>query len=226
MRIMKIATALWVSAAFAAVLASGASAAASTTAANWYTGTTAGGTTQLSGSQSVTMQQSGTGTFMTVVSGSEVIIHWTGIECVGCSISNSPAAGGGSGQLKFTGVTVEKPAKCSTVSAITTKALTYSADWMDGSNLYVRLTPTAGAATEVMRFELTGCAFGGVVVIPKGYFWGWQLNGTGVMATSKTLEFGTDIDLAAGASLKIGTESAGFDMSEELAAGGKFFGEK
>jgi hypothetical protein len=108
-------------AALGAVLASSAFAAATTTDVKWYTGPAPG--TELVGSVAATVSQVGTGTFTTKVSGTEIVLHNTGVEWVGCKIENAGGAAVGSVQLKFGGVKVLKPGNCTTTSSITTKAL-------------------------------------------------------------------------------------------------------
>src|SRR5882757_1130455 len=114
MRFRKLSAALLVSAALSFVFAGSAFGAATTEDVKWYLGSPG---TVLSGSQTIKAAPFGSVTFATSVSGLEVVLQASGIECVGCKIENiGGTAAVGSGQLKFTGVSVKSPAKCSTSS--------------------------------------------------------------------------------------------------------------
>lgn len=112
-----------------AVMASSAFATATTTAAEWYTGASPG--TTLTGSKTITAKIGTNGTVgkkfvlkSTIGTNNvPVEITATGVECVSCSIENKVAAKGGvntsssvvatgTGSIKFTGVTVDTPANC------------------------------------------------------------------------------------------------------------------
>lgn len=210
-------------AALGAVLASSAFATATTTAANWYTGTTAGGVTVLSGSQTLTATLSGTATFATEISGQEVEVRATGVECVSCQISNSPTGGTGSGKLKFTGLTAVKPV-CPVPASVTTNALTFSADYMEGTTAMMHIAPTAGLTSEFVGFTIS--CVPPLEFRAKGDVFGKDANATGVMATTQSLGFSLPINETAGGILRNGTSLASLTGTLVFKAGGLFFGVK
>jgi hypothetical protein len=205
MRLKKLGAALFVVAALAALLASSAFAAATTTDVKWYAGAAPG--TELSGSETVSATPVGTGTFTTTVGGTAYELTSTGVECVSCKIENSGGTAVGSGQLKFTGVTVAKPAGCSVAATITTKALSIQADWMIGAVDYVKFTPTAGETTALATIEITGCALA-TTIVPKGTVFFQSVNSTGILAPTQQIKTSATINSTAGGSLHVGTESA------------------
>ncbi|MBS1893719.1 MAG: hypothetical protein JST59_20660 [Actinobacteria bacterium] len=227
MRLKKLGAALFVVAALSAVLAGSAFATATTTAAKWYTGATEGGVTELSGSQAMTAEQVGSGTFKTTLSGTTLEVSATGVECVGCTISNATTGGGGEGKLKFTGVSVVTPSTCSTTSTIESKALKVEADYMEGESAMVKFVPAAGETNGFATFTLSGasCAIAGNVT-PKGTIFGKAENKTGVMRTSQNVSFSESINAAAGGTFKVGEEKAVLTATGKFEAGGKFFGVK
>jgi hypothetical protein len=223
MRLKKLGAALVVVAALGAVLASSAFAAATTTDVKWYTGASPG--TELVGSQTATAAQVGTGTFTTKVSGTEIVLHATGTECIECKIENSGGVAIGTGKLKFTGVTVEKPAKCTTVTSIETKALSVTADWMIGETDYIKFVPAKGEETEFAQFSLTGaeCALK-TTIIPKGSVFVQAVNKTGVQAATQRVNSSGTINSTAGGNLHVGTEAATLEATADFSIGGTAFG--
>jgi hypothetical protein len=204
MRLKKLGSALVVIAALGAVLASSALAGAVTEDVKWYTGASPG--TELSGSEAVSASLVGSATLL---SGSSVGFHMTGVECLGCKIENSGGTAVGSGQLRFTGVTVEKPARCSVGSTITTKALSWQADWMFGSATYWRFVPTAGAGTAFIAFELSGteCSMPGIFN-HIGTLFVQSANSTGTQAAEQKLNSSGEINSGAGGVTHFGSEEA------------------
>jgi hypothetical protein len=202
MKLKKLGAALVIIAAYGAVLASSALAAATTTDVQWYTGASPG--TLLSGSETVKAEQVGGGTLVT---GTSVVLHTTGVECVNCKIENSGGIAIGSGQLKFTGVTVEKPARCTTSASITTKPLTWQADWMIGTANYWRFAPSN--AETVLTFELGGaeCSSPGIFSHLGSVFM-QTANATGVQAVTQQVNSSPTINSEAGGTTHFGTEPA------------------
>ncbi len=221
MKLKKLGAALVVVAAVGAVLASGALAAATTTDVKWYTGAGAG--TELTGSETVAVEQVGT---LTQVSSGSIVLHATGTNCVGCKIENSGGTAVGSGQLEFTGVTVEKPAGCTTTSTITTKPLSWKADWMIGVTNYWKFVPTAGEETAFVTFQLGGAC--SQVVTHKGSLFVQTANATGTQAASQQVISSATINSTAGGTTRVGTEAgsltATFNFKLSGAKAGTAFG--
>ena len=207
MRLKKLGAALVVVAALGAVLASSAFAAATTTDVKWYTGAAPG--TELSGSATAASEQVGASSFKTTVAGEAIELSSTNIECVECKIENSGGTAVGSGKLKFTGVTVSKPAGCSVASTITTKALKVKADYMISSVDYILFEPEAGAETGFATVELTGASCPiKTAIIPKGTVFVEAANATGTQAVEQEVASSEAINSTAGGSLHVGTETA------------------
>jgi hypothetical protein len=220
MRLKKLGATLLIAAALSAVLAGSAFATATTTAAKWYTGSG----TELTGSQAITAEQSGSATFTTTVMVPVTVqVHATGVECVSCSISNSGGSGTGTGKLKFTGVSVEQPPHCATASSVTTEKLTIGPDYMESVNALTKFAPAAGDTAGFMQFELTECQIP-ISMVAKGFIFGKDANVTGVQAASQTVNFSPTINSTAGGTLAVGTEPLGYTASDIFKAGGLTFG--
>ena len=223
MRLKKLGTALVVVAALGAVLANSAFAAATTTDVKWYTGASPG--TELSGSKTLTASEEGIGSFETKVSGTQITLHMTGTECIECKIENSGGVAVGSGKLKFTGVTVQTPAKCSTSTSIETKALSLTADWMIEPFSYIKFVPTKGEEAEFAQFTLTGteCPLK-TTVIPKGTVFFLNINQTGNQEATQHVNTTITVNNEAGGTLHVGTEAGMLAVTLNLSIGGTAFG--
>jgi hypothetical protein len=206
--------------AIGAVLASSAFATATTTAANWYTGSTG---TLLSGSATLTASASGATKFATSISGTAVEFQASSVSCVGCSISNSPGAHG-TGKLRFSGLTLLHPSSppCGVTDPIETAALTIEADWMEGTSALVKFVPTSGST--LFSFTITGspCPAGTFPV--KGVLFGKTTAATGTQAASQTIQFTPAINSAAGGSLAVGGFASELTGTDVLSIGGTPFG--
>jgi hypothetical protein len=231
MRLKKLGAALVAAAALGAIVASSASAAAMTEDVTWREGFE--GTTPLGPKTTVKATQIETSTFATKVSGTEIVLHGTGVACVGCKIENSGGTAVGSGAMKFTGVTVEKPAKCTTTETIETKALSLQADWMGSFTEkigkieiteptffnYIKLVPTAGEEFGFATFSLTGaeCPLK-TTITPKGSVFVESVNSTGVQAAIQRVNSSGTINSTAGGSLHVGSEAATLTATVNLEA--------
>ena len=222
MRLKKLGTALVIVAALSAGFASSSQAFASTENAKWYVGA---GLTELKGSMSVSAEQSGSGRFVTTVSGQTVELATSSVECVFCQIENSGTSALGSGQLRFTGVTVLQPANCTTSSTITTQALSITADWMSFETNYWRLVPTSGQETAFFSFTLSGvsCSLK-TAIIAKGSLFLQSEHATGYFASSQTLDSSASINSIAGGNFHVGTQAATLQNTLVFRASGTIFG--
>jgi hypothetical protein len=197
---------------------------ATQTAAKWYRGTTAGGVTELTGSQEVTAEQKGSSTFTaTSETGQEYVINASGVECLECTISNSPNGGSGSGKLNLTGLTVGKPAGCS--ATFGSAKLTLEANWVQGERALVKFRPTKGESTAFGTFAISGCPQE-TNLVPKGSLFARLSGSLGMQATSQTLEFRPAFNNDAGGNFRVGSEPATLTATDIFKAGGLYFGIK
>ena len=217
----RLGAALFVVIALGAVLAGSAFATATTTAANWYTGTSG---TLLTGSATLSASASGATTIATMISGEPVEIQASSVSCVGCSISNSPAGAHGTGKLRFSGLTVVHPSPgCNVTDPIETAALTFEADWMEGTSALVRIVPTSGSTGTFLSFTLSGSCWNGTFPV-KGNVFGKTTAATGTQTSNQTIQFTAAINSAAGGGLAAGGNAATLTGTDVLSTGGTPFG--
>jgi hypothetical protein len=223
-RLRTLGLSLLATAAIGAVLASSAFATATTTAANWYTGSG----TLLSGSATLTASASGVTKIVATIGGVPVEIQANSVSCVGCSISNSPGAHG-TGKLRFSGLTLVHPTAppCTLTDPIETAALTIEADWMEGTGALVRFIPTTGGSTGTfLTFTIGGppasCPNGTFPI--KGNLFGKTTNATGTQASNQTIQFSNAINTAAGGFFAAGGNAAELTGTDILSIGGTPFG--
>lgn len=225
-----------------AIVASSASAAVTTTAAEWYTGASPG--TTLSGDTAINATI-GTDPVVgakfkltSAVAGTPIELTATGLECVGCQITNSVVTSGttpvamGKGKIKFTGVTADAPTGCTvrnetstgTVGVIETKPLTVHADFMSGTVAYQQFFPETGTNFATVYLGGGGCAGIEGPYNVKGTVFGKAANATGVQATTQSISFGPPIQEVAGAELKLGSVKAELTGTEypSLTSGSAF----
>jgi hypothetical protein len=186
MRFKKVAATLM---ACMAVCAVGASAAQ----ANWFVnGTELGATSH----QNVSVSGSGF-TLSSTILGQSVVLKATGLECSGtCTIDGSSfGTNHSTGKLKFTGVTVEKPAHCSVPGgSLTTNALEDAVEMKTvagSTNTFDKFFP-AGTGTTFVVVTLSGaeCILNEAEAPVKGSVYG-ESNETGKAAVSQPLTFNT-----------------------------------
>jgi hypothetical protein len=244
MRFKKLAATVVAALAIGAIVAGSASAAVTTTAAEWYTGASPG--TTLSGDQAITVSI-GTDPVVgakfqlkSTIGTTPIEITATGVQCVGCQITNSVVTSGttpvamGKGQLKFTGVTADAPTGCTvrnenatgTVGVIETKPLALHADFMSGTAPYWQLFPQAGVTTPFATFYIDD---GNCVGISgsydlKGTVFGQAANATGVQAATQGNKFSPAIQSETGAELKLGSAKAELTGTAIFSIGGTAFG--
>lgn len=222
MSLKRLGAALLASLALAAVFASSAFATATTSNSHWRV---AG--TKLSSGETREIKCSKAGTENLVlagtVAGAATEITATTLECPsGDVIKQEGEHGIATGTLKFSGLTVVKPAGCTTSASITTKALTAKI-YMEGSTVYTRFEPTAGETSTFASIPLEGCAAEGTYPV-KGTVFGKSSNATGVEAANQPLTFSAAINTTAGGSLLLGGNAASITgaANNELVSGSKF----
>jgi len=241
MRLRKLGSAILVVLAVGAVIGSNASAAVTTGAAEWYTGASPG--TTLTGDQAITASigtHPGIGAKFRLISviGIDIELTATGVECIGCQITNSavtekiPAVAIGKGKLKFTGVTADAPTGCTVrnenssgqVGVVETKPLTVHADWMEESKAFQQWFPQSGTVFATFYVEGGGCAAITGSYNLKGTLFSEAKNATGVQAAVQEVVFSPAIQTTTGAELKIGTQRADLTGTIAFSIGGTAFG--
>jgi hypothetical protein len=223
---------------FATVGVGGALAAATTTAAKVFTGASPG--TELVGSKAATLSLEGGATFQTEVGAPAQVLEMsaTGAECLSCTLENKEVTSKagkvafGTGKVKFTGVTVTKPAGCQAEEAaggvghITSNMLNGHGDFMNGENAVAQAIPTAGAGTAFANFVLENapgktCPVAGIYSLKGTTFITWKV--TGLFSTSHSGSVSPAIDTANGGGVFIGAKSASVTGTGKVSIGGTEF---
>jgi hypothetical protein len=228
MKLKKLGMALVVICAFGAAMASSALAAAVTKDVPWTIEKTA-----LVGSETVT--SSGSGILISEVGTTKLELNSTGLECVGCSIENVGGVGTGSaigkGKLKFTGVTVTKPATCAVEGgAVETLPLKIKADYMIGETAnYVLFEPEATTEPKFATFKLIkgsgSCPIAGTYSV-TGSDYVKTNNATGVLEVSQGVTASGTINSEAGGELKLGEKKAELNGTAAFVLSGANKGKK
>jgi hypothetical protein len=145
----------------------------------------------------------------------------TGISCSG-KLKQEGNNALAKGTLTFTGVTMTTPAGCTVPSSLTTEALT-SKIYMEGTKVYEKFEPTAGASEPFLKIPITVCS---LASSPKvfGSVFGEAANATNVEATTQKLTFSKTINSTAGGELKLGTKAASLagEVNNSLVGGAGF----
>ena len=230
--------------ALGAILASNALATMTTGKVEWYTGNPL--TTKITSDTTVTLEKAmhlhegvtdTNATFFVNVGANKYWFKATGVECVGCKITNG--AGGAEaamakGKIKFTGVTVLSPSTAckgganGVVGTVETKELTAHADWVEEGvkeKGFVKFEPTAGSAGNLVIFEITSCGFETTLPV-KGVVFGEAKNATGVGATEQGITFSEGIHKTTESTLNTDGSTAILETGAVAKIGGTAFGVK
>lgn len=218
------------------ILSTNAFATATVESAKWYTGTTEGGVTELSGTQAVTAEIGETPelglkhTFHWTILGTTVHLTVTVLGCQGCEIEivGFPPRPKITGKFKWASVKVDAPSTCKVKNEeILSNELVGESDYMEGTKSLIKFVPKEGEALATITLEKGSgaCPIAGSYVL-KGSMFGELVNNTGVFKTSQTLKFSPTINAAAGGSLKVGSEPVEYTGASIFKAEGKFFGLK
>jgi hypothetical protein len=232
--------------AIGAIIASSASAAVTTEAAQWYTGASPGTTLPVGTDQAITAS---IGThpvigakfeLTTSIGGTPIVLTATGLECIGCKITNAVVTSGttpvamGKGKIKFTGVTADAPTGCTVrnttatgeIGVIETTPLTIHADFMNGTVAYQQFVPEAGATMNFATIWLGGGNCSGIEgsYNVRGTLFSEAKNPTGVQAATQENVFSQAIQTTAGAELKLGSVKAELTGTGIFSIGGTAFG--
>jgi hypothetical protein len=220
MSLKRLGVALVASLALAAVFASSSFATASTVTGTWKVAGTA-----LTSGETREFKCSAAEEFVitATVAGAATEIKASTLECPsGDVIKQESTHAIATGTLKFSGLTVVKPAGCSTSASITTKAVTAKI-YEEGATVYERFEPTAGETGTFASIPLTGCSAENTYPV-KGTVFGQSSNATGTEAANQPLTFSEAIQTAAGGSLTWGTNGGQIKgkANNELVDGNKF----
>ena len=245
MRFKKLGLAIAVVGALGAILASSAFATMETPepAAEWYTGNPL--TTTLASDTAVTLTKAShlhegvtdeNATFFVTVGANKYWLKATGVECVGCKITNgttNPEKAMAKGKIKFTGVTVLSPSTAckgganGVVGTVETKELTAHADWMEKGvegTAFVKFEPTSVTGNFV-TLEITGCGFETTLAV-KGFVFGQAKEPTGKGAASQGITFSEAIHKTTESSLNVSNSTAILEGGATASIGGTPFGVK
>jgi hypothetical protein len=141
------------------------------------------------------------GTLVTTVEATAVELKWTGLTCPESQLYNESSKAKAKATLKFSGVTVVKPAGCAVSGGSITTAALAGQVFMEGSKALLRYAPASGST--FATFKIGECAIAGSYTV-KGSEFGEMANPTGVVESSQVLKFSGAINSAAGGSLTAG----------------------
>jgi hypothetical protein len=161
----------------------------------------------LSGSEAVSCSSTTGFTLKGKVLGTEVELHATNVECLsGSKIENSGGAGVDSGTLRFTGVTVTKPALGCEVpgGTLTTNPLKTKLVDLGTATGYDQFSPASGS--EFITIPIEECVIAGEYPV-TGSITG-QGNAWGTEAVIQPLAFSPAVDSATGTHLSLGGQPA------------------
>ena len=244
MRLKKLGLAIAVVGALGAILASNALATMTTEKVEWYTGNPL--TTKITSDTTVTLEKAmhlhegvtdTNATFFVTVGANKYWLKATGVECVGCKITNGAVgaeAAMAKGKIKFTGVTVLSPSTaCGAGSGgvegtVETKELTAHADWMEegvSGKGFVKFEPTAGSTAAFVTIEITTCGFETTLPV-KGVVFGEAKKLTGESATEQGITFSEAIHRTTESTLNVNGSTAILEGGAVAKIGGAAFGVK
>ncbi len=140
------------------------------------------------------------------VAGAELEIEAKKLECalLISQIKKNGEHAEGTGQVKFSELTVKKPVGCKVPASNTTNSLT-ARIYMEGTAVYVRFTPTEGET--LASVSLTECAAEGKYSV-KGTLFGKSPNATGKEVELQNLAFSSAIQKEAGGAITLGANAA------------------
>ncbi len=225
MKLKNFRTALIAALFLGAVMATNASAAATTTVEPWRTGSSATETAVLTGTQAMTLSLTGPSVTEVEIGETPIKIESGEIECVECTIFNEAGGAKGEGKLKLKKVVVLTPSSCEVQGGqIVTNTVSIDATYMINAAAYLSAVPTGTAFYTLKLQAKTGktCAISGSY-ISKGSIFFEVANVTGTYATSQVASTSGAINAAAGGALLLGTKVASLAATAKFEAGGKFF---
>jgi hypothetical protein len=218
--------------AIGAVVASSASAAVSTTRAEWYTGASPGTTLPVGTDEPIKLamaEHNGavSSTFNVTILGVPVELTATALSCSSCNITNKEvtkqagAIAYGTGTVTFENVTVKKPGNCEVLGEtgvkgyIPTKLLQIHGDFMDteaaNKKAFIQFLPDTPEGTGTFaQFKLQGpgCEAIEASYNVTGSLFVESKNDTGVFGTTQDAVASSAVQATAGAGLKVGVNNA------------------
>ncbi len=193
-----------------AALACFAVTASAATAAQWTVNKS-----PLSGSASYGAKAGGSISLSTHMSGTQVELAATGVECVECKITNqgSPAAAVGTGKLKLTGITFRTPAACAVPGGtVTTNPLAMSLFTVKGK-AYESVRPETGESLFTLNVQKGSgaCPISGSYPIRGSLV--MRAGGIGTEQATHEMTLSAAIETEGGGALRWGVEPAWFTGS-------------
>jgi hypothetical protein len=217
-----------------AVIAGSASAAATTTKAEWYTGFSPEVTTQ-TGKQAISIATPAKAEMGFTVGGFPVKFRANAVTCVECTTTNEstglPGVATGTGRLLFTEVAFNEVPSCKFKEGrITSEPLLFEAHYMQGERWMLKIGPLSGTTDLLLNIEKAKpesiCPFEGANTTVKGTNFGEFESKTGVFALLQSVRFSLPISEEAGSNWTFGSLPFSFTSTLGFKAGGKYFGVK
>jgi hypothetical protein len=218
-----------------AAFAGYASAAATTTKAEWYTGSKETAVTTLTGKAPLTASASGKLELMFPLEGVPIKMQANSASCMECVITNEaswlPGVATGTGRLLLSEVSfVQPPGRCQFKEGkITSEPLRFEAHYMSGERWFLKISPASGEVALTLNIESqTGfiCPFVGAGTPVKGVNFAEFKSKTGSFATEQQILFSQSISLTGGSHWNFGPEPFWLTGALNLKAGGLYFGVK
>lgn len=192
--------------ALGAVLASSASATATTGLASWKINgkaiTTHAVTCRIGEHEGASRF-----TLSTSLLGQSITLTATGVNCPESRIFNEGGAAKDEGFIEFTGVTVDEPAKCTVPNGTVKTNLLSTELYMEGTKVYDRFVPKTGTVFVELTLSGKECAAAGTYPV-EGEVFGEAAFETGVERAEQPLTFSGAINATAGGSLTFFGEPA------------------
>jgi hypothetical protein len=218
-----------------AAFAGSASAAATTTKAEWYSGAKESSVTTLTGKAPLTASASGKLELMFPLAGSPQRMQANSASCVECTITNEasglPGVATGTGRLLFSEASfVEGFGFCRFKEGkITSEPLRFEAHYMDEERWFMKISPASGEVAMTLNIESqTGstCPYAGSGTPVKGVNFAEFKAKTGSFAAEQQIRFSEPISETGGSHWMFGTEPFWLTGNLNLKAGGLYFGAK
>jgi hypothetical protein len=213
-----------------------ASAAATTTKAEWYTGSKETAVTTLTGKAPLTASASGKLELMFPLGGVPQRMQAKSASCVECTITNEasglPGVATGTGRLLFSEASfVEGIGFCRFKEGkITSEPLRFEAHYMSGERWFLKISPASGETALILNIESQSagsiCPYAGSGTPVKGINFAEFKAKTGSFATEQQILFSQPISETGGSHWMFGSEPFWVTGALNLKAGGLYFGVK
>ena len=194
----------------AMAIAGSAQATATKTINPWKTGTEGGGVSVLAGSEALTMSMNETGVLEAEVGETPVVLQWSELACISCTIFNEGGAGKAKGKLEMRKMTVVKPAACKVKEEkVLTNELAIDATYMEGTTWAQRFAPASGEALATITLEKGSgsCPIAGPYIL-KGIEFSTAFNLTNTFTVIQSFKFNPTSNVTLGGSISLAAKPA------------------